>query len=438
MNIKKNHIKKQINGVFEDFRNPKKIFRINRLLSNWYVLPIILIIIDIILILGVNYFAVTIGNMSLLSTGKISKEVCFSWKNMFHMGRWKGLYKLLVPVLAVLDVMFTFRIKEAFSDDYFNVGQKGTASWTTLDEIREQYLEIDEKDTPFPGWGGCIVARYEDKLFIDQTDVNNLYIGISRGGKGEIFVVPSIEVYSRAEKQRSLVIIDMKCEHYKMMKQKLIDRGYDVYFMNLTDPEHSMMYNCLTDIIVLWKNGDQANAELLAKATSVMLFSGKESQQGDMKYFSDVASDMCCAMILAAIDDCLSEDDKENRRREIVFKRKQEAFGNLPEEEQEKARALYYETKEISEDVIMERDILAIPSDESFYESNKNEKCINFYSIINIFTEVSNIEIPDSNLTGIDIYFNNRPEFDRAKLRYIGVKVTGNRTKGSIFSEMLR
>ena len=34
--------------------------------------------------------------------------------------------------------------------------------------------------------------------------------------------------------------------------------------------------------------------------------------------------------------------------------------------------------------------------------------------------------------------FNNRPEFDRAKLRYIGVKVTGNRTKGSIFSEMLR
>ena len=160
MSIKEKHIKKQIKGVFKDFRNPKKIFRINRLLSNWYVLPIILIIIDIILILGVNYFAVTIGNMSLLSTGKISKEVCFSWKNMFHMGRWKGLYKLLVPVLAVLDVMFTFRIKEAFSDDYFNVGQKGTASWTTLDEIREQYLEIDEKDTPFPGWGGCIVARY--------------------------------------------------------------------------------------------------------------------------------------------------------------------------------------------------------------------------------------------------------------------------------------
>ena len=202
MSIKEKHIKKQIKGVFKDFRNPKKIFRINRLLSNWYVLPIILIIIDIILILGVNYFAVTIGNMSLLSTGKISKEVCFSWKNMFHMGRWKGIYKLLVPVLAVLDVMFTFRIKEAFSDDYFNVGQKGTASWTTLDEIREQYLEIDEKDTPFPGWGGCIVARYEDKLFIDQTDVNNLYIGISRGGKGEIFVVPSIEVYSRAEKQQ--------------------------------------------------------------------------------------------------------------------------------------------------------------------------------------------------------------------------------------------
>lgn len=432
-------IKKKIKkSVIDPLKDKRKIFRINRFLSNWYVLPLLTVIIDILFILLLNYVGNSLGNVKYFFTDKENAAIYFSWKNMFYLTKWRGMYKVCIPIILFLDVFFVFRMKEAFSDDYFNVGQKGGAEWTSLDEIKEQYLEIDEKNTPYPGWGGCIVARYEDKLYIDQSDVNNVYIGMSRGGKGEMFVVPSIEVYSRAEKKKSLVILDMKCELYKMTKSMLEERDYIVYFMNLPDPEHSMMFNMLTDIIRLWKSGDEQNAELLAKASSVMLFAGKESESGDMKFFSDVAGDMCCAMILASLEDCLEEDVKDNKRRKAVYERKVEAFKKLPEKEKKKAAKIYEEKKNDVEDVIMEKDVLAIPDTEEFFKTCVNERCINFYSMINIFTELSNIQVPNSSLTGVDLYFSNRPEFNRAKLRYMGTKVTGDRTKGSIFSEMLR
>ena len=430
--------KKVKKSVIDPLKDKNKIFRLNRFLSNWYVIPVFVLILDIILFLALNYVMNIIPNIGQLLRVEENAKFLLSWKNMFYIGKWKFVYKLFFFLIVIFDILFVFRVKEAFSDDYFNVGQKGRAEWATLQEIKDQYLEIDEKDTSYPGWGGCIVARYGDKLYIDQSDVSNVYFGISRGGKGEMFVIPSIEVYSRAENQPSIVAIDMKCEIYKMVKPMLEQRGYLTYFMNLPDPEHSMQFNILTDIIRLWKVGDQANAELLAKASSTMFFSGKESDSGDMKFFADVASDMCCAMVLASIEDCLEEDEKENRKREYVYRRKIEAFKKLPFEEQTKARKLYQERIEISEDVIMDGEILAIPDEIEFFTVDKYEKCINFYSIINIFTEISNIQVKNSNLTGVDLYFNNRPQFNRAKLRYIGTKVTGDRTKGSIFSEMLR
>lgn len=430
--------KRMKKSVIEPLKDKKKIFRVNRFLSNWYVLPIFTLLIDVVFILCLNYLFNSLGNLRLYFIDKENAALYFSWKNMFHLIERKGIYKVCIPVLSVLDILFIFKVKEAFSDDYFNVNQKGNAEWTSLEEIKEQYLEIDEKDTPYPGWSGCIISRYGDKLYIDQSDVNNIYIGMTRVGKGEMFAIPSIEVYSRAEKKKSLIVLDMKCSHYKMTKPMLESRGYDVYFMNLPDPEHSMMYNMLTDVIRLWKSGDELNAELLAKASSVMLFCGKESENGDMKYFADTASDMCCAMILASLEDCLEEDIKENKKRKEVYERKIAAFKSLPEEEKNKAVEIYKEKQNEVEDIIMDSEILAIPDTEEFFVTNFNERCINFYSMINIFTELSTIQVPESQLTGVDLYFNNRPEFNRAKLRYLGTKVTGDRTKGSVFSEMLR
>lgn len=40
--------------------------------------------------------------------------------------------------------------------------------------------------------------------------------------------------------------------------------------------------------------------------------------------------------------------------------------------------------------------------------------------------------------TLLDIYFENRPETDRARLKYLNTEVAPGKTKSGIFSEMIR
>ena len=80
---------------------------------------------------------------------------------------------------------------------------------------------IPDRDETFHGAGGTIISRIGKTLYIDDTLTNNLIIGITRSGKGEMFVIPSIDVYSRAEEKTSMVITDPKMELYKTSKKDL-------------------------------------------------------------------------------------------------------------------------------------------------------------------------------------------------------------------------
>ena len=58
------------------------------------------------------------------------------------------------------------------------------------------------------GGGGVPIAWNKEKnvIYIDDSPVNNLIIGTTRSGKGETFVVPTIDIYSRATKKPSMII----------------------------------------------------------------------------------------------------------------------------------------------------------------------------------------------------------------------------------------
>lgn len=417
-----------------------EVFKINRVISNWYVLPAIILLVDMVALLLITYLISLIGGIpSILKntfSGTVDAGAILSIKNAFNWSLIREILKLW-PLIVIVDIYLFFKIRTAFSEDYFNLGQKGTGRFTTYEEIKEQYLEIDEKDIPYPGTPGVIVSRYEDKLYIDQSWCNNVYYGVTRIGKGEMFVGPNLEVMSRAEIKPSVLLIDMKLELYKMYKKMLEKRGYLVLLLNMIDPEHSMGYNKMSAIIKLWKSGDVANAELLAKSTASMFFASESEKQGEMKYFSDTASDVLCAFMIATIEDCLEEDVNYNNKRKLYYNRKIKAYQGLSEKEKKEADKIFKEIQKKSEDIIMEDNIFAIPEDYEYYKVDKYEKCINFYSIMNNFIELATIKFEDGS-TAVDTFFNNRPKFDRAKMKFIGAGVAGDRTKGSIYSEMVR
>ena len=82
--------------------------------------------------------------------------------------------------------------------------------------------------------------------------------------------------------------------------------------------------------------------------------------------------------------------------------------------------------------------VLAIPPEDTFVYTKENQKKINMYSIINTFTELARKKNKDHlDLTALDSYFSERPQLNRAKLKYAGIEVAGDRTKGSVFASMM-
>ena len=284
-------------------KDKNRTMRLNQFLANKYMMTIIVIVIDIILFSLINYILNSIYALPEWFRDIDHPSNYIGIKNVFpHLRNTSNVYKgvqIVSCIFVVLyDVIFIFRVRTAYAAENFNVGQKGDSRWTTLKEIQEQYKEIPEKDEKYPGMPGIIVSRWKDKIYIDDSVVNNLIIGITRSGKGEMFVFPSIDVYSRAEIQPSMIICDPKVELFKSSKKILEERGYEVHLLNLADPVHSMGFNPLTEIVETYKQKDYATAELLAQSFAYSVFNPDESK-GDSQFFDSTAAQLLTALIIA-------------------------------------------------------------------------------------------------------------------------------------------
>lgn len=428
-------------------KNPKRVMQLERYLSDTRIIMAIIIGIDLFFFMVMNFVI-----NSLIAIPEMFKDLDNPGKyvglknvlpNINNIRTYGGIYIpifiILLIFLLALDACTAYKMKVAWSEEYFNIGQKGDERWTTDEEIKQQFLEIPDKNESFPGYGGTIVSRMGNKLYIDTSPVNNMIIGITRSGKGEMYVFPSIDVYSRAEKKASLVINDMKLELYKSSKKTLEKRGYKVYLLNFDDPIHSMGFNPLTVIIELAVNGDYENAELLAQAFAFSIFNPDEPANTD-RFWNDASSSLLAALILAHLEDCLRMDEMDNDRRYKIWTEKRVAYDGLDDDLKEKADKLYEEelNKNEKSDIILNPAVMYLPEDAGYEKIYDNVKKINMYSIINTFTELARVHNPDNpDITALDIYFSKRPQLDRAKLKYAAIEIAGDKPKSSIFGVML-
>lgn len=426
-------------------KNQKRVMQLERYLSDTRIIMAIIIGIDLFFFMVMNFVI-----NSLIAIPEMFKDLDNPGKyvglknvlpNINNIRTYGGIYIpifiILLIFLLALDACTAYKMKVAWSEEYFNIGQKGDERWTTEEEIKQQFLEIPDKNESFPGYGGTIVSRMGNKLYIDTSPVNNMIIGITRSGKGEMYVFPSIDVYSRAEKKASLVINDMKLELYKSSKKTLEKRGYKVYLLNFDDPIHSMGFNPLTVIIELAVNGDYENAELLAQAFAFSIFNPDEPTNTD-RFWNDASSSLLSALILAHLEDCLRMDEIENDKRYRTWKKKRDAYDTLNDEVKKKAIELYEKEKIKKEDIILNPALMYLPEDAVYEKKHDNVKKINMYSIINTFTELARVHNPDNpDITALDIYFSKRPQLDRAKLKYAAIEIAGDKPKSSVFGVML-
>lgn len=179
-------------------------------------------------------------------------------------------------------------------------GQLGDSRLLTIDEIQDRYKEIDERDTPFDGYGGVAVSHYKQKFYINDDTNNMMGVGTSRSGKGQASVIEMIDNLSRALKQSSLVLNDPKAELFVASYETLQKRGYDVYALNLDDPAQSMSYNPLNLITRAWQRGDKETATQMINSLDHVLYNGQDA--GENRWVYEGAQSAVNGMTMSLLD----------------------------------------------------------------------------------------------------------------------------------------
>ena len=293
-------------------------------------------------------------------------------------------FVVILSLAAFIAIRFTWKIwKNLYvnSDD----ADKGSRRWTTLDELRAQYPSIPDSKKEFPGSGGVPISRYGNQLFIDRSPVNNLIIGTTRSGKGEVFVVSMIDIYSRCKDQKdraSLIVRDPKGELFAASKETLEKRGYRVAALDLVN-FRGMQYNPLEIIVQAYMSGEIAEAQMLARSLAHILYAHAETKD---PVWEDWSIALASALILAHVIDCC-------------------------------ATASIYQDPKIREE-----------------ELHK----INMYSVARLLIDLMNsASDDDSGSHPIDRFFSSRSQDDIARIQYAAVAGSSEKTKGNIFAHSL-
>ncbi|XZM35347.1 VirD4-like conjugal transfer protein, CD1115 family (plasmid) [Clostridium perfringens] len=414
-------LKKSENKKSEKF-NLKEFISNNRTLTGLILFMFALATI----ILNVFFSAIdsTFNTINAFTSGQGTEtfNILTSIFNLKYMFKYPLIYLIGYIVITIPATKLIFDLKKSF--ETLNLGQKGKSRFTTLEEIQEQYKAIPEKDEFYKGGGGVPISRYKDKIYIDTSPVNNLIIGTTRSGKGEVIVVPINDIYSRAEFQASLIVNDPKGELVAMSKETLEKRGYRVECLNLLNPLKSLSYNPLQLIIDAYHNGDTDEAQSLCKTLTYSLYYNPSAKD---PFWQNSAMSLVNGLILAVIDEC-------DKKCKIIDN-----------------EILNYEKKNIelsSEN--KEQNLETIKKNERMIELLEKEKekensKITLYTVANMLSELGGKDIQVSvvgkdgkekteTVNALDNFFQNLPANSVAKMQYATSKFADGSARGSIFA----
>ena len=374
-----------------------------------------------ILLAGTIIVNIIVGAFTTLTSFNSNTISSFSvLKSMFNITlifKYPPFYLLIYIVLCIPILKLVFDLKKSFIS--LEDGQKGTSRFTTLEEIKAQYKEVPEKKEGFKGGGGVPISRHKDKIYIDTSPVNNLIIGTTRSGKGEMFVVPLIDIYSRAEEQASMVLNDPKGELVAMSKDTLEKRGYRVEVLNLLNPLNSISYNPLQLIIDAYEKGELDEAQNLCKTLTYALYYNPSAKD---PFWQNSAMTLVNGLILAIIDECL------NKCKILDVKIKD--FENKINELRNKIN----EVENTEEIKIINNKIEAHKEAIKELEKRKKEENskITLYTVANMLSELGGDTDDDGNK--LDNYFQSLPANSVAKMQYATSKFADGSARGSIFA----
>lgn len=344
-------------------------------------------------IVGIGVFLVLfnffIGNyIALVATNffsRLSQSQFTQMKKFPFFFTFKENWFLFYCILGLLSIFFAFRFVYLLRKNFIplNQNQKGSRKFTTVEELQSQYISVPAKTDFYEGKGGFPISRYKNSIFVDDSPVNNLIIGTTRSGKGELYVLPAIDIYSRAkefENKPSIIATDPKGELSASSMQLLKDRGYDVFVFDLLNFK-GISYNPLEIVKDAYLQGDFGTAQMLANTLSYIMFHDPQAKDKTWENWSIALTN---ALIFAVLVDACREAEKcceTNEEKEEIYSR------------------------------------------------------INLYSVTRLLIDLGQVD--DEGKSSLDDYFRSRPFDDIARIQYAAVEAAQGKTKGNIYANTL-
>ena len=272
-----------------------------KLLRRFGPLTAVFLALFFISLLGINFITNLVFELKrvYLVEGTIRNPATIEWTGslLWSFSNFVTL-GILATILCSLNLAFTVFFTYKIQSNYGRVGkgdEKGSGRFTTVEELKKQYRAIPEKIERFDGGGGIPISRLGDKIFIDDSPVNNLVIGTTRSGKGEVFVVSAIDIYSRAKNQASLIVTDPKGELFAASKEQLEKLNYNVQCLNLMNPFQSISYNLLELVKNEFMMNNFATAQQYARSVAFMIYNDPLAKD---KFWQNASTDLVTALIL--------------------------------------------------------------------------------------------------------------------------------------------
>lgn len=113
------------------------------------------------------------------------------------------------------------------------------------------------KNIPIVGLGGVPLSGNGNNgksVFVDHSDSHTLVIGPTGSKKSRLIVMPMVRILGEA--QETMIICDPKAEIYDRMTEYLKKRNYNIFILNLRDPNYGDCWNPLSMAFEFYKKND--------------------------------------------------------------------------------------------------------------------------------------------------------------------------------------
>lgn len=243
-----------------------------------------------------------------------NKESLLSFKpkfslSFFFLPKWINSIHLILFLLLFVVVVWKFvktlyRMRISYAN--LNKGSKGTQQFTKLNEIKKQYPCVKMDDQEYEGLSGVPIICYDGYIYYDPANTNSEAIGSSQSGKTQGHTYPMMDLGMRAKIKDSFLVLDVKGNMIRLTKAEWERFGFDVYCMNLIDPDNGISYNPLELIKQAYLKKDFGKAQLLAQTFSYSIYNDPQAKD---KFWQDTSIALLNALILAVCDIAIAKEN---------------------------------------------------------------------------------------------------------------------------------